>query len=82
MDGQQFAQFITAEQGDRAAARQEAATRYVHQRDLAEKSASYARADSLIKRVPGCDGATIRGVREWFKELEYTIPHCPLTVYI
>ncbi len=82
MNPEQFAAFVTAEQQDRAAARDAAEEQHQQRQVTAARTASGQKAESQAKRVPACDGATTKAVREWLREIGFTIPYSVETVYI
>ena len=82
MDGQQFAQFVAAEQADRAAARDAAHQHHLDRQQALQEASNRQLAETLIRKIPGCDGGTTKSVREWIREVEYTIPYSGQTVFI
>ena len=46
------------------------------------EAASRHKGEAQAKRVPNCDGANTKSVREWIREIGFTIPYSALTVYI
>ena len=82
MDPNQFAQFLQAEIDDRAATRQAAQGQHEEERRRAQASESRQKAEAQAKRVPACDGNSMKAVREWVREVEFTVPYSDQTVYI
>ncbi len=82
MNPEQFAAFVTAEQQDRAAARDAAEEQHQQWKVTAARRAFRQKAESQAKRVPACDGVTTKAVREWLREIGFTIPYSVETVYI
>lgn len=82
MNADQFALFVQAEQDDRAAARQAAQTQHQERQASNLETAGRQKAEAQAKRVPACDGASTKEVREWIREVEFTIPYSNRTVYI
>jgi hypothetical protein len=82
MDPAQFGQFITAEQADRAAAQQASQNQHEERTRAQAATNSRLKAEAQTKRVPACDGSTTKAVREWIREVEFTIPYSERTVYI
>ena len=78
----EFAQFIVAEQADRAATRDELMAQHNdRQRELRE-TFERQKAEYQVKKVPACDGATGKSVRDWIREVEITIAYSLRTVFI
>lgn len=72
---QQFSDFMAQLREDAAKQRQEA------RRDHLETELR-VRADIQVAKVPRCDGANSNAVRQWFREIEMTMPYTEWTVYI
>jgi len=82
MDPDQFSAFITSERNDRAAAREAGHQQHQQRQVTAVETACRHKAEAQAKRVPSCDGANTKSVREWLREIGFTIPYSDLTVYI
>ena len=82
MDGQQFAQFVAAAQADRAAARVAAHQHHLDRQQALQEASNQQLAETLIRKIPGCDGGITKSVQEWIREVEYTIPYSGPTVSI
>ena len=82
MDPAQFAQFIQAEQADRQAVA--AATLQQHQ----ERQAALQEAEERLKAtqqansIRKCDGLQADSLRDWFREIDFSIPYSAQTVFI
>ena len=82
MNPEQFVQFIDAKQADRAAVRQVAQVQHDQCIMAQLETSTRQQVESQAKRAPACDGNSTKSVREWIREVEFTIPYSNRTVYI
>jgi len=82
MDAAQFTAFIQAEQKDRRLLREAGQAEHIQRQQILTESEARRRAEQQIQKVPKCDGATTKAVREWIREIGFTIPYSGLTVFI
>ncbi len=75
MNPDQFTAFIQAEQADRAATRDAKLQQHQQRQSITQQTATCQKAEGQAKRVPACDGATTKAVREWSKGVGLTIPY-------
>lgn len=78
MDPNQFQQFMQQDH----AAKQEQVNQWRAQAAQYRETAERQKAQQQAQRVQHCDGSSTRKLREWFREIELTVPYSNKTVLI
>ena len=78
MNLDQFQEFLRVQKASNGSTASMIETQTRHIQENGEKHEAQAQA----KRVAGCDGSTTRRLRQWFRDVELTIPYTKRTLFV